>query len=57
VVNVQVADPESTAEAMMDEGFNVSTRAGGVRLSPHFYNTEAEVARAVAALAEHGAPP
>jgi selenocysteine lyase/cysteine desulfurase len=57
VVNVQVADRGATAEALVEEGFNVSTRAGGVRLSPHFYNTEAEVARAVAALAEHGAPP
>jgi kynureninase len=56
VVNVQVADPEGTAEAMLAEGFAVSTRGGGVRLSPHFYTTETEIARAVAALADHGEP-
>jgi kynureninase len=56
VVNVQVADPEATTEAMLAEGFALSTRGGGVRLSPHFYTTEAEVARAVAALAEHAEP-
>lgn len=56
VVNVQVADPAGTAEAMLDEGFALSTRGGGVRLSPHFYNTDEEIARAVAALAEHAEP-
>lgn len=56
VVNVQVADPEGTAEAMMEEGFNLSTRAGGVRLSPHFYNTGEEIERALDALATHGEP-
>lgn len=56
VVNVQVADPEGTTEAMLADGFNVSTRGGGVRLSPHFYNTREEVARAVVALEEYGDP-
>lgn len=56
VVNVQVVDPDGTAEAMLAEGFALSTRGGGVRLSPHFYTTEEEVARAVASLSAHGTP-
>lgn len=56
VVNVQVADPEGAAEALMDRGFNVSTRAGGVRLSPHFYTIEAEIEQAVEAVAEVAEP-
>jgi selenocysteine lyase/cysteine desulfurase len=56
VVNVQCEAPEATADAMLDAGFNVSTRAGGVRLSPHFYNTDAEVELALDALARHGTP-
>jgi selenocysteine lyase/cysteine desulfurase len=56
VVNVQCEVPEETADAMLDAGFNVSTRAGGVRFSPHFYNTDAELERALDALAEHGTP-
>jgi selenocysteine lyase/cysteine desulfurase len=50
VVNVQVADPETAAERLMDDGFCVSTRAGGVRLSPHFYTTDADVVAALDAL-------
>ena len=56
VVNVQVADPEGAADAMLDRGFNLSTRAGGVRLSPHFYNTAEEIDAAVETLAEVAAP-
>lgn len=56
VVNVQVADPAATEAALLDDGFNVSQRGGGVRLSPHFYNTAAELERAVDAIATHGRP-
>lgn len=50
VVNVEVADPETAADQLMDDGFCVSTRAGGVRLSPHFYTTDADIVAALDAL-------
>jgi selenocysteine lyase/cysteine desulfurase len=50
VVNIQVADEEAAAGRLMDDGFCVSTRAGGVRLSPHFYTTAAEVEAVLDAL-------
>lgn len=56
VVNVQVEDAEGAAETLIDRGFNVSTRAGGVRFSPHFYNTGAEIDAAVDALSEVATP-
>lgn len=56
VVNVQVEEPEVTAETLMEAGFNLSTRAGGVRLSPHFYTTRAEIDRVLDALESHAVP-
>lgn len=56
VVNVQVRSPETAAEQLMDDGICVSTRAGGVRFSPHFYTTEADVTTASDALAEYATP-
>lgn len=56
VVNVQVKSPESVAEALMEDGFNLSTRAGGVRLSPHFYTTTDEIERVLDALETHATP-
>ena len=56
VVNVQVTDPAATTDALLDDGFNVSHRGGGVRLSPHFYNTTAELDRALDAIEAHGNP-
>lgn len=40
--------------ALNGQGVRVEERAGLVRASPHFYNTESEVLRFVAAL---GSPP
>lgn len=56
VVNVQVADPASAERDLVDEGFNLSTRAGGLRLSPHFYNTAEEIDRAIDAVSEVAEP-
>jgi hypothetical protein len=39
VVNVQVETPAAAEAALRDRGYALSTRAGGLRLSPHFYNT------------------
>lgn len=52
VVNVQVADPERAAKALLSRQFNVSTRAGGVRFSPHYYNTSEEIDAAISALSD-----
>ncbi len=43
VVNVQVRRPERAAERLIKRGINVSERAGGVRISPHFFNTTADI--------------
>lgn len=56
VVNVQVDDPDATEAAMLDDGFALSTRAGGIRLAPHFYTTDDEIDAALAALESHASP-
>lgn len=40
------------AKALMEQGFRLAHRAGRLRLAPHVYNTEEEIDRVVAALAE-----
>lgn len=52
VVNVQVEDTDAVEQALLERGFSVSQRAGGIRLSPHFYNTAAEIDHALDALDE-----
>mgnify|MGYP006282052075 CR=1 FL=1 len=56
VINVQVENPGTTEEAMLDAGFALSTRAGGIRLAPHFYTTDDEIDAAVDALDTHATP-
>ncbi len=56
VVNVQVEDVDAVEQALLDRDFSVSQRAGGIRLSPHFYNTAAEMQQAVEALDQVGTP-
>jgi selenocysteine lyase/cysteine desulfurase len=53
---VQVEDVDDVEAALLERGFNVSQRAGGIRLSPHFYNTPGEMDAAVEALAEVATP-
>jgi len=42
-VNVVVPDPAGTSKKLREEGISVSSRWGGLRVAPNFYNTEAEV--------------
>lgn len=42
---------EQTCDLLTKQGFAVAPRGGGVRVSPHGYNTEAEIDRLVAAVA------
>jgi len=50
VVNVQVRRPGAAVEALLERGINVSERGGGVRLSPHFFNTAEDVETALDAI-------
>ena len=36
-------DPAGVRERLREKGIMVNTRAGGIRISPHFYNTEKEI--------------
>ncbi len=50
ILIVEVPDPESALSRLLDAKISVAVRGGGVRLSPHFYNTEEEVCRVGAVL-------
>jgi selenocysteine lyase/cysteine desulfurase len=43
IVNFKVDEPQQVTEKLSRKGIIVSARANGVRVSPHFYNTEEEV--------------
>jgi selenocysteine lyase/cysteine desulfurase len=50
IVIVEDDDPAATCERLKAAGVIAVPRGRGVRLAPHFYNTEAEILRAVEAL-------
>jgi len=56
VVNVQVTDVDAVETTLLDRGFSVSQRAGGIRVAPHFYNTTEEIDAAIEALDEVASP-
>jgi selenocysteine lyase/cysteine desulfurase len=43
VVNFKIDNPKELAESLNRKGIIVSARAHGLRVSPHFYNTEEEI--------------
>jgi selenocysteine lyase/cysteine desulfurase len=51
VVSVPVEDAEAVRADLAAAGIKAAVRAGSVRLSPHVYNTPAEIDRAVQAIA------
>jgi kynureninase len=52
-VIVDVPDGAAVAEALIQRGIIIDHRPGaGIRMAPHFYNTEEEIDTALAALAE-----
>jgi len=44
------SDPAATKQRLRAAGIHVAARRGGVRASPHFYNSEAEIDQLLAAL-------
>ncbi|MDB5861711.1 MAG: hypothetical protein JWQ76_5400, partial [Ramlibacter sp.] len=50
------ADGEAVRQRLADRNISVSARGEGIRVSPHFYNTTAEVDQMLAALAEAVTP-
>jgi selenocysteine lyase/cysteine desulfurase len=43
IVNFRVENPQQVAEELGRKGIIVSARSNGIRVSPHFYNTEGEI--------------
>jgi selenocysteine lyase/cysteine desulfurase len=43
IVNLACQNPESAVKRLQERGVMISVRGGGLRISPHFYNTEGEV--------------
>jgi selenocysteine lyase/cysteine desulfurase len=43
IINLACRDAESIAERLLEHGIVVSVRGGGLRISPHFYNTKDEI--------------
>jgi len=43
IVNFKTDEPQKTAERLTKKNIVVSARANGIRVSPHFYNTEEEI--------------
>jgi selenocysteine lyase/cysteine desulfurase len=50
IVNLACPDPDAAAQRLLKNGLVVSVRDGGLRVSPHFYNTENEIDRLLAEL-------
>jgi cysteine desulfurase/selenocysteine lyase len=45
IVNFRVKEPEQIVEKLKKKNIIVCARANGLRISPHYYNTEEEVDR------------
>jgi selenocysteine lyase/cysteine desulfurase len=43
IVNFKIAKPQKITDRLNKKGIVVSARANGIRVSPHFYNTEEEI--------------
>jgi len=50
IVNLTCKDPDSVAKRLLEHAVVVSVRSGGLRISPHFYNTENEIDKLVSEL-------
>jgi selenocysteine lyase/cysteine desulfurase len=43
IVNFKISNPAERVRKLAEKGFMVSARSHGIRVSPHFYNTEEEI--------------
>lgn len=43
IVNIQVPNPDEVVNRLMERKVFVDARVGGIRVSPHFYNTKTEI--------------
>jgi cysteine desulfurase/selenocysteine lyase len=50
ILNLACQNPDSIAERLFKQGIVISVRGGGLRISPHFYNTEEEIQRLLSEL-------
>ena len=50
IVSLRVEDAEGAERALAEQGIRCAARGGNIRLSPHVYNTEQDVDRALDAL-------
>jgi len=49
-VNVKTKNPAEKVENLQRKNIAVSARMNGIRVSPHFYNTEEELEKLIAEL-------
>jgi len=50
ILNLACKDPDSVAKRLLEHRVAVSVRSGGLRISPHFYNTENEIDKLISEL-------
>jgi selenocysteine lyase/cysteine desulfurase len=53
LIAVRSTDVDALVAAMAADGVVVSSRDGNLRVSPHLYNSEADIDRALAVLRDH----
>lgn len=53
IVNFRINNPQEVVEKLGKKGIIVSARANGIRVSPHFYNTEEEIDKLVEEMKQH----
>jgi selenocysteine lyase/cysteine desulfurase len=52
IVSIAVSDTKALFEFLLDKGFALSYREGGIRISPYFYNSPDEMEQLIRAVAQ-----
>jgi cysteine desulfurase/selenocysteine lyase len=50
ILSLACQNPDSVADRLFEHGIVISVRGGGLRISPHFYNTEEEIRKLLSEL-------
>ncbi|MEM3722322.1 MAG: aminotransferase class V-fold PLP-dependent enzyme [Candidatus Bathyarchaeia archaeon] len=53
IVNFKIDKPKEVLESLKRNKIVVSARANGIRVSPHFYNTELEIDKLIEEIKKH----